>query len=1239
MSQTVSGSAVTKTDCNNTTKTTDETTAKKTTTPYFLFLLSPTIPLPCHIQIMARLRHPPPVHSTGNSSQRFAVVDLATRNIIRRFLGQRKGVFIALPAPSEKELDHIEALGGRLMTIPKQNQWPAKYFLYGGLAEEEKLREVLGVEEMAEMRDAVVCGGEIRMWGEREALVDAGRGDMVKGKMYVVASKEEEDKLREYQGEGYEVCRLTSKYASPPPHLTATHDAHASAHPRRRPMSPSPTLRALSGPHCVLLAVHHAAAANIAALRALTAQRAAELPLELVLRVLLTYLPEELEPPLYIDFLRELATGAPSAGDGPPPAVDTAGVEQLSTARATKRRRALELLPVVHPLYAAEAALDAFSHFLVHRAHRIDAQTGLLDRVPALVVPFLAHGEYLRTWFISTALPLLRLSYEYYPQRATGALLDFARLHGTPALDCQLGPARRDATHVARDLRAVVAPWLCGAPQRRRRRPSSDEPDDWACLFRWLLHASTDSLPVVATAICEWDGPADMDLGGYEQGRDYVGDHHQPRLEMLYAQTALACLCLIDQSDTPALDTAHALLARVCHFLDCEPPPALAVGIASLPSYDLDDAVLPAAAAAAASLLQEHRLLEPDNPMTTPGRRSIHIMTLILFSACALSSMQHPVSVRHVAKMFLQDDRHEQLSLLHTVLHGLSSSRKDSAQWTNTRLKLLWLWNWGTDIHDADRNAQGILGALQGSTVETEILKALVESCHYPLVLQTYIKPAAGLQPLPIHDVEHVILTCIMHHYDNASNGNRTRGGMKRAAEIFAAFAPHFPQSSRFQRIQALLSATHAMSFYSLILHHGVPFQPVDIRASSNPLALIQKLLSQNLASYTKLDDLISIGQNLVMSMPSTIMNDDHPQLDASIVERNKASAERRVVGMAIDAALEEDDFETAYSYVVNRLSPAAPSPTPSLSSQRFSFGSVETDEQEDDAEDVAWRAALRAGRFNASKTQSSSWSQSAPRPDLRRLEQRMELLSQALLLAPPNRLEEVLTVWQQCEAEMTALLAEETEAEERFNDAADKKLPGTFINETITVQPRREVGRGAVEEAPMGLFDVARGAAAAFSKSAFPLRGSAQAASETAQTGGNTSSRASIDLSDSGSMGGNDDRLRKRDMVASAATGALASGTGALASGLGWMLGKYISQSTKMDSGSNNGQERNQYTSKSASEALRTMSCSSDIPVVHQLTRMTKFHLTTALIYLDKLALSSTLSLAKQLLKSIHQC
>ena len=96
------------------------------------------------------------------------------------------------------------------MTIPKQKQWPAKYFLYGRIMEAKVLGKVLGRETEGvegEMRRAIVKGGEIKMWGVREALVDAGRSEVVRGKMFVVESEEVEGKLRAGAGEGFQVCR------------------------------------------------------------------------------------------------------------------------------------------------------------------------------------------------------------------------------------------------------------------------------------------------------------------------------------------------------------------------------------------------------------------------------------------------------------------------------------------------------------------------------------------------------------------------------------------------------------------------------------------------------------------------------------------------------------------------------------------------------------------------------------------------------------------------------------------------------------------------------------------------------------------------------------------------------------------------------------------------------------------------------------------------------------------------
>lgn len=120
-------------------------------------------------------------------------------------------------------------------------------------------------------------------------------------------------------------------------------------------------------------------------------------------------------------------------------------------------------------------------------------------------------------------------------------------------------------------------------------------------------------------------------------------------------------------------------------------------------------------------------------------------------------------------------------------------------------------------------------------------------------------------------------------------------------------------------------------------------------------------------------------------------------------------------------------------------------------------------------------------------------------------------------------------------------VLANENKAEDEFDDRADRhetNLPGTFgdVNQSVTIQPKRkELGRGATEEAPMGLFEVARGAAAAFGRST-----TRQTARTSTQSTGNADDPMNTDAPE---------RQRKRDMLANAVTGGMVSG-------IGWMLG-----------------------------------------------------------------------------------
>ncbi len=318
-------------------------------------------------------------------------------------------------------------------------------------------------------------------------------------------------------------------------------------------------------------------------------------------------------------------------------------------------------------------------------------------------------------------------------------------------------------------------------------------------------------------------------------------------------------------------------------------------------------------------------------------------------------------------------------------------------------------------------------------------------------------------------------------------------------------------------------------------------------------MSLIGKILEQNPRGYTKLDDLIEIGQNLVRSgldsartsAPST-MPTEAADLGKDLSQQI-AESSRRITSMAIEAALSEGDFDTAYSYIVNRLSPTVPASP-----------AQQDPESTDTEDDISWRAAYLAGRFSPSNTSPSQQS-------LRRLEQRLELLSLSLLLAPPLHLPEILQVWRAVESDLAALLAREAADEDQWNSKGDRvnvstatAVPGGFapsaaeMDRAANQKPRRQsraTAAAANEEAPMGLFDVARGAAQAFSKNAFPLRAGAAAAGGAAPGAVKAKARP-LSVGSEGSEGETKaERLRKRDMVANAVTGGLASG-------IGWVIG-----------------------------------------------------------------------------------
>jgi hypothetical protein len=940
-------------------------------------------------------------------------------------------------------------------------------------------------------------------------------------------------------------------------------------------MSTEP-LKQLSTDHCVLLAATCTSESNLDALRVLLSSRDDAFTPTLSLQILLTYLPETADPALYTPLVAQIA-GLLQADTQPLPTsvnVDTSSVKEYSDSKAHKLVKHLHLLPLDHASYPAALFDDLTARFLVHRSHRV-ADAGILTFVPQLLDPFLDQRPLLRTWFVSNVLPLLRFGYEYYTEDEVALSLEqLESASGDQAVHLLLSRSltakneEGETSLLARDIKALVGPWMYGASERKRRKLSgrrerrmseynadsrrygneleeemgkeqktAETQTQWNSALYWLTRTASHHFPAVAAALESWDGPADVDLGGYDRA-SYLDDEVQGKLEQRYAQTAFAAVYAADSGTRETVTNAHKLLVRIATLMDFEPPPDLATSVDMLPKIDDRKSILEELTS---SVLQPDALMEAGHPLTHPATDTFALLQLFVFSSYIFLELNTPFSIVAAAKVRFQYDADEQLGVVTRLLHTLTTtSKRDADGWTGVRSRLIWLWGWAfTKEEDGDELGHGIFGRLARGTLEKEILKAFLNTSNHDLVAKTYITELDPTSDLTIKDVEKTIIDTALAAYDNASNGNRTRGGVKKAADIVVAFKRYFPTSTAFSRIEALLPATHSLSFYKLTLTHGVPFLPVNIRVSQDPVGLIEKVLAQNERSYTKVDDLISIAQNLVASGVGSQDPLGARDVHSGKLAREKRKAERRVLGMAIEAALQEDDFETAYSYVVNRL-------TTSTSKD---------DETDKETDDLSWRAALAAGRHKSTTLPSTSYtstSASTP-PKLRRLEQRMELLSQTLLLAPPTALPEVLNVWRKCEEEMHVLAAAEQAEEDAFIARAEQGtgLPGAFEEPKGYVQPRREVGRGGREEEPVGLFDVARGAAAAFGRSAFPLRGAAvqQSAGNGGAGGGH-----SRNVSAAGSEGADGEgRVRKRDMLSSAVTGGLASG-------IGWVIGESAS-------------------------------------------------------------------------------
>ncbi|KAL6240502.1 hypothetical protein RBB50_012614 [Rhinocladiella similis] len=880
------------------------------------------------------------------------------------------------------------------------------------------------------------------------------------------------------------------------------------------------SLSKLSDAHVLLLAVEQTSNGDLEALQALTQHFPNLLSRTITYRLVLSFYPvDSPDQGALVDFLKGLNGGSAHLDSSPSISVNPL-ILALSQNDAIRQCRTLRLQSL--PEHAPQDSDNGLASFVIEWARRLEALGGTLQPLTAFVEQFVTLSPDLKLWYETNLVPILRLQYDFYPEAEDVVRLqDLEKMTAQEGVSSLLQCAKRthNATDIARDLDHVVAPWVSGASQPKRRRVdhatenADQEGQPWEYVIEWLINEGLRDFAVAARTFVEWNGPSG------EQGvvQEHVASYARAGLAIIYG-------CPESSRDTVAI--SWDVLSKIVKLAGLVMPnmstsrPDVSLSksfVGELHDFDL----LPTS------------LLKKTNHFTHVTDSSTHFMGGVLATASLLTELGLASSFAEIARtsVFGSERRHK--DELRRILQQIPRQTRKEIDWRSVRFDLLWCQSWSLAPVTSPDKAPAYLRKLSVKYVETQVLDALLSAAQYTVVKEVYVNTHAS--PLATSDVEARIVASIYDAYDNASNGNRDRGGMKRANEILRAFRTEFPQSTAMADIDHLIRATHSLSFYHLTLQHGVPFRPVAIRVQKDPLTLLEKVLEQDSKAYTKLDDLLDIGRNLVRAhLPSR--GSLAQELDP--VELRASDAEKRITYHAIMAALAANDFDTAYAYITTRLSSSTGSPVSNV------------------ADDVSWRAAYAAGKFRPSVSPRNLTSQ------IDSLAQRMELLSRALMLAPSGEaLSGILATWRRYEEEMEGLKIQAVEEERSFDAKADAALPGGFgledreadRDETKRTMARRtwpasRAGPSYEEEAPMGLFDVARGAATALRKSAaFPL-GSGGLRDLRIREGGQVSEGGFAESAVSASEleGG---RTRKRDMVANMVTNNLVSG-------LGWVLG-----------------------------------------------------------------------------------
>lgn len=504
----------------------------------------------------------------------------------------------------------------------------------------------------------------------------------------------------------------------------------------------SVSIHSLPPSHILLLAIHFASSSDLNSLRGLRALHPAILTPAVFLRVLI-FLPESTPPSAYIPLLKAIL-GTPESFSQPhaekPTAIDIAPVSALSEKQA---RRKLDKL-LAHVLTFSGTQEELVSEWLIVRSQNIDTETGILSIVETLLAPFI-DIQRIDRYYHGTIEVLSRLIYEHnrnefesgdrtgngWNAEASAAqpvkgLCQFEALNAQTAVRYLLQKTTKETA--VRDIVTLVTPYL-------RYRDQDSKVNGWYVVWEWLC---SQDLRTVLEVFIPWGGPQDCG-DGFMEG---------------YAKTGMASCYACREATSEVYDIMAKIQERIVDILGIQ----FDVNVASQKGIDKSRY-----AENVRLRSTTHDLLQPSNALTSPTPESLNLLSLLISSASILS-----IPLYAAAQVRISGDKEEHKTLLIRYVRSANWTIRNEREWKNIVEATRWL-----------RNQSGIIEQLSEAECEEVLLRGLLTSCKFKLVQDLYLRNDVRI--LGIEKLEEAVLDAFQEFYDNASNGNKTRGGMKNA--------------------------------------------------------------------------------------------------------------------------------------------------------------------------------------------------------------------------------------------------------------------------------------------------------------------------------------------------------------------------------------------------------------------------------------------------------------------------